>query len=364
MRELWPSLETIQSRLAGDAPFAAPAASQANKPLAAPMELAPPPALVADLIARRVAAASLEVEPTPVEGQVVLIQRLAVLLDASDPDGQAWSGWLVSPDTDYAAWWDLLLDHRDEPFDPSADMVQAWNRVRVRVPPGCRVLAQLSAERLAMVRALAREFVVGRGDEACAPRPGFIAPRALVTGTMVLTGTPLGDARDPRRIYQSLYAEAANRIRADWGESNVLVLPPRKVEADREEEAWAAAALTAKPTRPLREVRWGKAAAWAALLIALALLFMYLARESGTDGSTSDAPADAVRESAERILSVRFADAAQGKRILDSFAERRLRVLEGPNTAGEYLVGLPARDSEQLAGLLRARGATVSAMKM
>lgn len=353
----------IQARLKGAAPAATSLVPQAAATRTETADLPPPPALVADLIARRAAVVARVFEPRPMAGQVVQLQTVAVLLNAPQPDGQSWSGWLVSPDTDYAAWWDLLLDHRDEPFDPSAGMVQVWNRVHVRVPVDCRVLAQLSAERLADVRAMAVEFAEGRGGEAGEARPGFIAPRPMNGGSLVLTGTPLGDARDPRRIHQSLYAEAASRL--GMGGAQILALPPRGIGKENNEETWAEAALVGKRPEPGPKARWSRLAAWAILLLALVLLILFLARVLKLDGAENGAPtAGASREDAERIMSVRFPDSVQARQALDEPAGRQLRVLDGPNADGEYLVAMPARESEQLVSLLRARGATVSAVKM
>ena len=111
------------------------------------------------------------------------------------PDPQCWSGWLVAPETDDASAWDLLLDHDvDDPFDPLAGMVQVWNPLVCCLAAEAPLLAALTEERLAAVRAVAAAFP--HLDEEMSPRPGFVAPRP-VGGHLVLIGTPLGDSREP-----------------------------------------------------------------------------------------------------------------------------------------------------------------------
>lgn len=364
MGELWPSLEIIQGRLKAVVPEAMPPTPQEALPRIESLDLALPPNLVTDLIARRAAIAERLFEPRPKAGQVVQLNTVAVLLDEMQTDGLSWTGWLVSPDTDYATWWDMLLDHRDEPFDPSAGMVQVWNRVCVAVPVKCMVLAQLSEERMADVRAMSKDFVAGHTGGESDARPGFVAPRTLCDGRLVLAGTPLGDARDSRRVYQSLYAEAASLHRI--GAAQVIVLPTRGSAEDKKDEvAWAEAALVGNQKKPGRQRRLRGLAAWGIVLLVLVLWILLLTWAIKPNGMLSGTPSSgSVGESKDRIVRVRFQSAAQAGRLLEELADKRMRVLDGPDANGEYLVALPLADSEQLTKLLHSLGATVSVVKM
>ena len=183
------------------------------------------PAFLADAIARRHAATLALTERPWAAGQIrrlnaildrdgnprrPLARPVALLLDRPDGDPRRWSGWLVAPETDYASAWDVLLEADvDDPFDPLAGMVQVWNPLVCRLAADAPLLAALSDERLAAVRAVANAFP--HLDEEATPRPGFVAPRP-VDGHLVLTGTPLGDSRDPRRAYQSLYFQLGREM--------------------------------------------------------------------------------------------------------------------------------------------------------
>jgi hypothetical protein len=131
-----------------------------------------------------------------------------VCLDAAYPGRQdLWHGWLVSAETDYATEWDVLLTEADGPCDPIAGMVQLWNPVYAYLPSTGRVLAQLRPERVAALRAVAAEFL-GGADTGLMPHPGHVGARETLDGHVVLTGTPLGGADDPRHRYRTLYRAA------------------------------------------------------------------------------------------------------------------------------------------------------------
>ena len=183
------------------------------------------PAFLADAIARRHTATLALTERPWAAGQIrrlhtildrdgnprrALARPVALLLDRQDGDPHRWSGWLVAPETDYASAWDILLESDvDDPFDPLAGMVQVWNPLVCRLAADAPLLAALSEERLVAVRAVADAFP--RLDREATARPGFVAPRP-VDGHLVLTGTPLGDSRDPRRAYQSLYFQLGREM--------------------------------------------------------------------------------------------------------------------------------------------------------
>ncbi len=260
VRELWPSLQTIHARFTADTaalgegvsvPSEAPRSSGEHD-----TNLSELPTVLKDLFARRAAAQHHLFGPSPQLGQVVLIEDragaaqpsvLTVLLDERVA-GNQWAGWLVVPDTDYATYWDVLLDHRDEPFDPEAGMIQIWNPVFVDVPVGVKVVAQLTPERLSAVRAVATEYASRDRVVDEAADPGLVAPRSLANGEVVVTGTPLGDPSDPRRVYQSYYLAAASRLRSSAFASNVVTFPgaAKRQRTLDEEEGFAAAALVGR----------------------------------------------------------------------------------------------------------------------
>ncbi len=187
------------------------------------------PDRIRDLIRRRVAATPLASLALPVPGQIVRVDKIVtprpaqldaimrvplhVLLDAPAEAPAVWHGWLVSGETDYAGWWDFVLQEQDAPFDPEAAMVQLWNPVRLYLPMAARVVGRLSSARLQSVRSLAADFAVAEAPANIAAWPGRVASRATSAGLRVTTGSPLGSEHDARHRYQQLYFEAAAVVR-------------------------------------------------------------------------------------------------------------------------------------------------------
>lgn len=195
-------------------------------------EIRSPPALpdhIRDLIRRRVAATPLDSLALPVPGQIVGVDKIVtprpaqldaimlaplhVLLDAPAEAPAVWHGWLVSGETDYAGWWDFVLQEQDAPFDPEAAMVQLWNPVRLYLPMAARVVGQLSPARLQAVRSLAADFAGTEAPANIAAWPGRVATRTTSKGLRLTTGSPLGSEHDARHRYQQLYFEAAEAVR-------------------------------------------------------------------------------------------------------------------------------------------------------
>ena len=139
-------------------------------------------------------------------------QPLAVLLAEPTEKPDLWYGWLMAWETDYAGPWDLILDDQDTPLDPLAAMVQVWNPVHLYWPAASAVLGWLQPERLATVRNLALDLGTAAPPTGSA-RPGTLVQRTTSSGHLVLTGTPLGTADDPRRRYRELYFAAAGLVR-------------------------------------------------------------------------------------------------------------------------------------------------------
>jgi hypothetical protein len=217
-----------------------------------PLEITqvPPPAMPEPLVEmnrRRQASRAAKFPPKPAPGQILRIDEvhgpdgpldvdlprpLAVLLDEpdpEDPDGQVWSGWMVSPETEYRGYWDLLLGPEDEPCDPLAGMVQAWNPVHIYLPSTGIVLGQLSAERLDAVRALFDELLGPDEQDPSLAQPGVTVTRKIQGGHEVRTGTPLGTEADPRWGYADLFG----RIIAE----KAVKQPARLAAARRGEKA-------------------------------------------------------------------------------------------------------------------------------
>lgn len=263
MRKLWPPLTLIENELFApsaallqrwrdgdaspelaaalaqdpDARARRAALDQADQQDFAPGDDRPDPPLPAALreqIRRRDEARRAAFSPKPTAGQILrldavigpagpldrdLPRPLAVLIAEPTEAPQVWWGWLVAPasETDYAAYYDVLLGPEDEPCDPLAGLVQLWNPVHVYLPSTGRVLAELQPDRLAAIRALAAECAATSQPDTILPQPGEILVRQVGAYT-VRTGTPYGGAQDPRLRYQRLYFEAAAAVKepARW----------------------------------------------------------------------------------------------------------------------------------------------------
>lgn len=194
----------------------------------APPDLTVPaiPPLVAAMIAARVATAALKLSTAPRQGLILqfgagatdqdpawALPPCAVVLSAPTPDPRVWDGYLMSAETDYATEWDLLLQDEDEPHDPTVQMIQAWNPVRVYCPAANLALGLLSPARLAALRELVADLA-RQAHTRVEPRPGELVLRSIGHDHLILTGTPLLDdgQADPRRDYQGLYQSVAARL--------------------------------------------------------------------------------------------------------------------------------------------------------
>ena len=192
----------------------------------------PPPRLpdhLKDLIHRRSAAQALSSRKIPEPGQIVRVDKLVmprpgqfdailmapihVLLNAPAEMPALWHGWIAAGETDYAGWWDFVLQEQDEPFNPGVGLIQLWNPVRIYLPMVAQMVGCLSPARLQAVRALAADFVAGNQPVDVRPWPGRVASRSTAAGLKVTTGSPLGGADDPRHRYQEVYFEAAEAVR-------------------------------------------------------------------------------------------------------------------------------------------------------
>jgi len=238
--ELWPPLNVIRSAFESPAP--AVAAAAAGTPVAVrcgtdavraeghPLnDLLLP---LTELARRREAVAARAFGARWAPGRLVSVlhegRLLGVLLDrrSTDAEGERWHGWMAASEADWASAGDVLLEPGDEPFEPLFGMVQAWNPVMLAPAPSlcARVLGELSATRLAALRAVADECAA-KAATGIAPAPGRIALRTVADTFTVLSGTPLAPEGDPRAEYQALYAEAAARLGAVSKASTGAVRP-------------------------------------------------------------------------------------------------------------------------------------------
>lgn len=212
--------------------------------LSSPTTPAPVPAWIMDVIQRKVAASSLALPQRPAAGMLIevcqvitppgakfldwqLNSPLHVLLDEQSPEAdQVWLGWMVSPDADYAARWDVVLEADDGPLDPVCGMVQLWNPVKLYWPMAKRLCGQLSATRMQVLRSRAEEMLFSDAAAGDPPRPGHIGLSRVETlpQMSVLSGSPLGQTNDPRRSYQAMY----HRIR-------VALLEPARLACEQPE---------------------------------------------------------------------------------------------------------------------------------
>ncbi|MDD4912225.1 MAG: hypothetical protein PHP57_08005 [Sideroxydans sp.] len=230
MRSLWPPIEVIASKLQNGSgsvlhfPDRSETSSESVDIVDSEM-----PAFIRDKVRKRIATREAHFDTQPKAGQIWRFDGLqnnlapsCVLLDHPKV-GKVWSGWFVSPETDYASNRDVLLEPKDEPFDPIAAMVQTWNPVSVDISKGSKVLALLASDRMAAMREVAN----GECEEGGGARAGFVAPLKTHSGAVVLSGTCITHPEDSRRQYQTLYRTAAQTLEQQHSTSNVVQLPQR-----------------------------------------------------------------------------------------------------------------------------------------
>ena len=217
--ELWPPLSLIRSAFERDAGTAA-----GGEPVQLPGQGAAAPRHSAEdlllplteLARRREAVAQRAFPARWAPGRLVSVvhegRLLGVLLDKC-LHGDLWQGWMAASEADWAGAFDVLLEPGDEPFEPLFGLIQAWNVVTLqRSPQLCaRVLGEVSATRLAAIRAVADECAA-QTPLATPPEPGRIALRPVGGVFSVLSGTPLAPREDPRADYQTLYRAAAAEL--------------------------------------------------------------------------------------------------------------------------------------------------------
>lgn len=293
--ELWPPLSIIRSHLE---PGAQPSAPQPE-----PQDADAPPAArdidlqlpLTELARRRQVLAARNFNARWEPGRIVSVlhegRLLGVLLDRKLPEGAGmgvrWQGFMAASEADWAGAHDVLLEPTDEPFEPLFGLVQAWNQVTLApmLQQVARVQGEVSATRLAAIRAVHDEYVNGT-PLATPPEPGHIALRSAGGGHFtVLSGTPLGE-NDVRLQYQQLYRDAAARL----GASVPAAAPPaaNAQQAQRMQQPAPAAAAGESVLGRLR--RWFGADAWARP--ALAVLALVVVVQNVALWGARDAPQD------------------------------------------------------------------------
>ena len=224
--DLWPPLELVEATLEGNHALAASASRlplrsgenrvsapgfSTDKNVQAAYLLLP----MTELAKRRAAVAIKAFSREWASGRLVQMTVngavLGVLLDRL-VQGRQWSGWCAASESNWASEFDVLLEPKDEPFEPMFGVIQAWNPVTVDCSDDlqARIVCEISAMRLAAIRAVALECASGL-KVATPVEPGRIALRTAGGGFSVLTGTPLGP-RDVRYNYQNAYRTATARL--------------------------------------------------------------------------------------------------------------------------------------------------------
>ena len=239
--ELWPPLELVEATLDG---IHALAEGQAGPHVSAnPRDRGNSSLLCSDkdaqaaylllplteLAKRRAAVAARAFSIEWASGRLVQMSVsgtvVGVLLDRVIR-GKQWIGWIAANESNWASAFDVLLESCDEPFEPMFGVIQAWNPVTLYWSEDlqARIVCEISAIRLAAIRAVALECAAGLMIPTPAD-PGRIALRTAGGTFSVLTGTPLG-TQDLRHDYQNAYRTVSARLMAQQ-----LTLRVSKVES-------------------------------------------------------------------------------------------------------------------------------------
>ena len=245
--ELWPPLEFVEATLEGshtlsdkgDKSRAVPGRDLVNSQRASHAKESEAAYLMlplTELAQRRAAVAAKAFAIGWASGRLLQINVngavLGVLLDRVI-QGKQWTGWMAANESNWASAFDVLLEPCDDPFEPMFGVIQAWNPVTLYWSEDlhAKVVCEVSAIRLAAIRAVALECAVGLMIPTPS-EPGQIALRTAGGTFSVLTGTPLG-TQDVRHDYQNAYRTVAARLmaqqltrRASLIEKKVATLPP------------------------------------------------------------------------------------------------------------------------------------------
>jgi hypothetical protein len=233
---LWPPLELVEAAIDGHHALAGRTGAfksrtqdtQTNPDAATTRQAAHLLLPLTELLQRRQAVAARRYSPQWQAGRLVQISHggvvVGVLLDHAAQD-KRWMGWLAASESSWASAFDVLLEPEDEPFEPLFGVIQTWNPVVLEQSDviQAEVVGELTAKRLASIKAVAQECAAGLMLNIPA-EPGRIALRTAGGAAMVLTGTPLGP-RDPRSEYQSAYLAVTARLIAQQLTLRAAALP-------------------------------------------------------------------------------------------------------------------------------------------
>ena len=208
---LIPPLEFIEEGLFGAADGAGSEAAD-DSPAEALASLALP-ALIAEAVARRVAAAPLPEPPEPSPGELWWLALdsgadrpvALALLHVAPPEV---CGWLVGSEVAYAGDDDWVIQDDDVhgALDPRLGMVHLWNPVCIPAERLDALAAVMRSASFDGLRTLAQRRAWAAG---MAPEPGRVG-LSQRDGVSLVCGTPLGQPQhDPRHAYRALYRRLA-----------------------------------------------------------------------------------------------------------------------------------------------------------
>ena len=133
---------------------------------------------------------------------------VAVILDnpAEDEEGtrfsDVWTGWIASPYSEYASFWDIVYEDHDARFK----MVHTWNIVTV-CSHDATVLGKIDSARLQQIRQVFSAFI-GSLDE----NEAIQYDESTDDTSHVVTGEPIEDESDLRLIFLEIYHGLAKEL--------------------------------------------------------------------------------------------------------------------------------------------------------
>ena len=287
---------------------------------------------LAELARRRAAVAAHQFATTLAAGRLVRLTRAGssygMLLD-HQVGPHAWTGWMAAAEADWAGPFDVLLEPVDDPFEPMFGLIQTWNQLQVDLQhyPPVEVVGEVSAVRLAAIRAVAQE-----ADAATPPaltaEPGRIALRTVAGTFLVLTGTPMAPG-DERLEYQHLYRTAALQL------AGPAQPAPQKVAGD-------AAGRKARPGWWAGARRWLAADGLVRPAFALlALVFVaqnLLLQGGGADDAVRFRSAPAMDAPAQGRIAVRWKPGVGMDAVQALLHASHAQIVAGPDAQGRYAI--------------------------
>ena len=265
---------------------------------------------------------------------------LTCLLDEPEQKNR-WRCFVVSPECDWAGRYDVLLEPEDEPFHPICGMVQAWHQVLLEPDSQARILGELSAQRMAAIRAVRDEYhhsLSATGPAALSvPRPGMIALRALGTHT-VLTGSALA-ANDPRRHYQALYRD---HVRSLMQAQKVVLASPAPTVKTLSSFGWI------KKVHDWFSADWLIRPAFALLCLSFAVQLLM------PENTPPDSDIRFRGAAHGNTLTVYWRQEASSRAITQVLHETGASIVHGPNARRGYI--LQSADAARLSAKLQASG--------